>query len=144
MIEFFNINKLLKIDNKFPLVEVQEFLEKEFNNKENINIIFTTLKKIRKLNTQFRNKNEVTDVLSFNIDSDNTLGEIYICPKYVIKTIHGIDLQEQIVRLIIHGILHLKGYDHKKKFGKVDYTDEPMYIKQENILNKFLTRKIQK
>lgn len=144
MIEFFNTKKLLKIDKKFPLEDVKALLEKEFNYEENINIIFTTRKEIKKLNKQFRGKNEVTDVLSFNIDSDKTLGEIYICPKYVIQMTYGIYIQEQIIRLLIHGILHLQGYDHTKKFDKVDYKDEPMYIKQENILNKFLTTNIQK
>ena len=144
MIKFFNTKKLLKIDNEFPIENVKSFLEKEFNSGEIINIIFIQPKEIKKLNKQFRDKNQVTDVLSFNIDSDNTLGEIYICPKYVLKTINDINYREQMIRLLIHGILHLKGYDHKKVFDKVDYKDEPMYIKQENILNKFLTRDIQK
>ena len=144
MIEFFNIKKLLKIDNKFPLEDVKTFLEEEIPNDCNINIIFTNPRNIKKLNREFRRKDEVTDVLSFNLDSDNTLGEVYICPKYVMKEFPDFNFKEQIIRLVIHGVLHLKGCDHKKKFDKVDYKDEPMYIKQEEILNKFLNMKLQK
>ena len=143
MIQFFNTKKLLKIENAFPLEDSKHFLEKEFPT-ENVNIIFTDQREIKKLNKQFRAKVEVTDVLSFNIDSDNLLGEIYICPKYVMKEFKDIDFQKQIIRLVIHGILHLKGYDHKKNFNKVDYKDESMYIKQEELLNKFLNTQLQK
>jgi ssRNA-specific RNase YbeY (16S rRNA maturation enzyme) len=45
---------------------------------------------------------------------------------------------------MIHGILHLQGFDHKKEFDEVDYEHEPMYIKQEQILNKILIEDIQK
>lgn len=140
MIEFFNIQKLLKIYKDFPVEGILQFLDKEMNLKGHINVVFTDPRKIKRLNKQYREKNEVTDLLSFNIDSDNLFGEIYICPKYIMKTIGDIEYSEQILRILIHGILHLQGYDHKKKFDKVDYKDEPMYIKQEDILNKFLTR----
>jgi rRNA maturation RNase YbeY len=79
-------------------------------------------------------------VLSFNIDTPGILGEIYICPEYIINTTDTEKLTEQLIRILIHGILHLKGYDHKKKFKEVDYKDEPMYIKQEEILDKILSR----
>jgi probable rRNA maturation factor len=143
MIEFFNTKKLLKIDKEFPLEDIKNFLENKFPSN-NINIIFTNQREIKKLNEEFRSKEEVTDVLSFNLDSKNLLGEIYICPKYVMKEFKDIDLKKQILRLIIHGILHLEGLDHKKKFDKFDYRDEPMYIKQEELLNKFLNTELQK
>ena len=54
------------------------------------------------------------------------------------------NIQEEIYRLIVHGLLHLQGYNHKRAFEKFDYENEPMYIKQEEILNKFLNEMIQK
>ena len=144
MIEVFNIQKLLKVDKDFPVERIIEFSSKEFATEKMVNIVFVTPTQIKKLNMEFRKKREVTDVLSFNIDLDNFLGEIYVCPKYVMKTLGDIDFQEQIFRLIIHGILHLYGYDHQKQFEKFDYVDEPMYIRQEEILNKFLTKEIEK
>lgn len=138
MIEVFNRNKLLKISKDIPIDNIKLLLEKEFDIENNINIVFVTPKHIQRLNRSYRKKDEVTDLLSFNIDSDTILGEIYICPEYVINTTSSKNLQKQIIRLFIHGILHLRGYDHKEKFDELDYSNEAMYIKQEQILNKIL------
>jgi len=116
MIEVFNSDILLKISKDIPIDEIKKTLEKEFSSLTKINIIFLNKKDIKKLNQQYRKKREVTDVLSFNIDSNTLLGEIYICPEYVINSIDKKDFQKQTIRLIIHGILHLEGYNHKEKF----------------------------
>ncbi len=139
MIKGFNTEKLSKISKDIALNDFLSFLEDELSITKDTNIIFVNEKQIEKLNREYREKDEVTDVLSFNIDSQQILGEIYICPEYVINTISKKeDMKEEIYRLIVHGLLHLQGYDHKRNFDKVDYKNEPMYIKQEEIINKFL------
>ncbi|MCK9415873.1 MAG: rRNA maturation RNase YbeY [Candidatus Dojkabacteria bacterium] len=143
MIEVFNRDKLLKIPKDIPIDKIKLLLEREFVLENRINIVFVTPKYIQRLNSEYRKKDEVTDLLSFNIDSDTILGEIYICPEYVINTTPSKNLQKQITRLFIHGILHLKGYDHEEKFDELDYSNEAMYIKQEQILNKILIEILQ-
>jgi probable rRNA maturation factor len=138
MIKIFNSKKLLNKYSEFPIKKVKSALEDEIILDKDINIIFLDANDIKNLNKQYRNLDEVTDVLSFNIEEKDVLGEIYICPEYIINTTDQEYIEQQITRIIIHGILHLKGYDHKKKFRRVDYKDEPMYIKQEEILNKIL------
>jgi probable rRNA maturation factor len=140
MITVFNKEKL----KEFPIDKVIKLLNREFSFDRKVNIIFVDEDKIKEFNKEYREKDEVTDVLSFNIDSDDTFGEIYICPEYVIKNFNEDKYIEEIVRLLVHGVLHLKGFDHKSKFDEVDYKDEPMYIKQEDIVNKFLKEMIQK
>lgn len=144
MIKVFNVKKILKVSKDISIERIKNLLENEFSFNKDINIVFTDQEKIRGLNKEYRSKDEVTDVLSFNIDSNDILGEIYICPEYVINNIEIKKFKEEIIRLLIHGILHLKGLVHKKKFDEVDYKDEPMYIKQEEILNKILRQLIQK
>jgi len=141
MIRFFNIKNLPKVFKNIHIKSIGKEIEKVLNVKENINIVFVISPKIRQLNKKYREKDEVTDVLSFNIDSESVLGEVYVCPKYLINTVAGENVEEQFVRVLVHGILHLQGYDHTKKFDKFDYKNEPMYIKQEEILNKILRRK---
>jgi probable rRNA maturation factor len=138
MIEIFNSKKLLKTIPNVSLDKAINLLTKELSLKKRVNIIFVDEEKIRDLNKQYRKKDYITDVLSFNIDSEEILGEVYICPKYVKKNISKGERVEEIIRLMIHGILHLQGYEHDKKFKKVDYKNEPMYIRQEEILNKIL------
>lgn len=143
MIRVFNTEKLLDQIQEFPMREIKDQLQKHLSVKETVNVIFVTPKQIKKLNQEYREKDEVTDVLSFNIDTSGILGELYVCPEYIINTTDEEKLKEQLIRDFVHGILHLHGYDHKKKFREVDYKDEPMYIKQEEVLNKILKQVIQ-
>jgi len=101
---------------------------------ENINIIFVQPKYIQKLNKQYRGVDLVTDVLSFNMSSDG--GEIYICPTYVYESFKGSDFEEEILRLIIHGTLHILGYNHKGSLN--DSSNEEMFKLQEDLIIKYL------
>ena len=98
-------------------------------------------KTITALNTQFRNKAEPTDVLSFNLGAEEQHdGKITYLPGDIVISLETlsenaryfkIPEDEELRRLIIHGILHLNGMDH-------DTADknEPMIALQEEILNK--------
>ncbi len=81
--------------------------------QQDITIIFVTDEEITKLNKKFFNKNNPTNVISFPIDDVNFLGEIYIsfdtAKREAIEW--GVSLIFEILYLIIHGILHLIGYD---------------------------------
>ncbi|MDD4382402.1 MAG: rRNA maturation RNase YbeY [Candidatus Dojkabacteria bacterium] len=101
-------------------------ITKIFNgyNISTVNVIFVKNDEIKELNKQYRKKDYVTDVLSFNIDSEDLLGELYIASDYVIETIGIEKYTEEIVRLIIHGTLHLLGYEH---------TDEMFNIQEEMV-----------
>jgi probable rRNA maturation factor len=144
MFKFHNTEILHNISHDIDVDIINHLFDENFPNEKDVNIVFVKQKQIKELNKEYRNKDEVTDVLSFNIDSDTTLGEIYLCPEYVINNIGGKKFKEEILRLLIHGFLHLKGFEHKTKFDEFEYKSEPMYIKQEEILNKFLSQLIQK
>ena len=147
MVNIVDIHTLLDIYPQLPFTNraLQVSIEQNFSlDGKDVNIVFIEPLYIKELNKEYRQKNEVTDVLSFNIDSEELLGEIYICPEYVINNFSDNLFVEEIVRLIVHGMLHLQGEDHKEKFDKVDYKKEPMYIKQEEILNKILKELIRK
>ncbi len=89
------------------------------------NIIIVDEEKIRELNKNYRNKDSVTDVISFALEDDNTfiktdvrvLGDIYICIKRAREQAkeYGHSLLRELSFLSIHGLLHLLGYDHMTK-----------------------------
>ena len=147
MVNILDIQILLDLYPKLPFTQKDliKCLEQNLTlGDQDLNIIFVESVYIKELNGEYRNIDEVTDVLSFNLDSNNLLGEIYICPEYVINNFSDTEFIEEIIRLCVHGILHLQGHRHKKEFDKVDYKKEPMYIKQEEIVNKMLRSLIQK
>ena len=67
---------------------------------------------IRDLNFEFRDRDEPTDVLSFEVDGPygEMVGEVVICPDCAD---HGMSVDE----LVVHGALHLGGMDHGEDFG---------------------------
>ncbi len=78
-----------------------------------VTLLFTGDKELRDLNKNFRNKDKPTDVLSFPSD-DSYLGDLAISVQTARRQAKEfeVSLQEELIRLIIHGILHLCGYDH--------------------------------
>ena len=104
---------------------------------------------IRKLNREFRGKDEATDVLSFvenpedRPDLEKTEGIILGDSVISLDTLRenaayfGVSENEEFKRITLHGVLHLQGWDHNSN----DST-EPMLIEQEKILEKYSGVKI--
>ena len=117
----------------------------KFSNK---NVSFTLLlsnnKNIKKLNKDFRNKNKSTDVLSFPLEKKikiskiTYLGDIIISYDYLDKPRYQ-DLKlfkEKVIKIFIHGFLHLLGFNHKKN------RDYSKMLKEEIFLFKYVKSKI--
>ena len=93
------------------------------------NIIIVDKEKIQQINRDYRNKDAVTDVISFafeevpDVKYDNLsfLGEIYICYDRCKEQAleYGHSIERELCYLSIHGLLHLLGYDHIKEEDKV-------------------------
>ena len=95
---------------------------KFLNKKVTFTLLLSNNKNIKKLNKVFRKKNKSTDILSFPLDKKikikkNTyLGDIIISYNYLDKP-RSQDLKsfkEKVAKILIHGFLHLLGFDHKK------------------------------
>lgn len=106
------------------------------------NIIIVDKDTIQKLNREYRNKDSVTDVISFALEDDNTfiktdlrvLGDIYICLDRAKEQAseYGHSLLRELSFLSVHGLLHLLGYDHQTKED-----ESVMFGLQELILNEY-------
>ena len=117
---------------------------KFLNKKVTFTLLLSNNKNIKKLNKVFRKKNKSTDILSFPLDKKikikkNTyLGDIIISYNYLDKP-RSQDLKsfkEKVAKILIHGFLHLLGFDHK---NNKDYSK---MLKEENILFKSVQSKI--
>lgn len=90
-----------------------------------LNLIFLDDKAIRRINRRFKGSDRPTDVLSFPLGTGSRgtgkyLGEIYISVDRAAaqSKIFDSDINEELVRYVIHGILHLFGYDDMTKTGR--------------------------
>ena len=117
---------------------------KFLNKKVTFTLLLSNNKNIKKLNKVFRKKNKSTDILSFPLDKKikikkNTyLGDIIISYNYLDKP-KSQDLKsfkEKVAKILIHGFLHLLGFDHKKN------KDYFKMLKEENLLFKSVQSKI--
>ncbi len=83
-----------------------------------LSVVFVTSAEIRKLNKTYRRQDKPTDVLSFAYEYDKKRlnGEIIICYKIVRQNAmeYHHSVNQEISQLLMHSLLHLIGYDHKK------------------------------
>lgn len=128
MIEVNNLTKE-KIKAGFLIKIAQEVLRKE---KRNLSIALVGEKRMKELNRKYRRKNRATDVLSF-AQKEIGLGEIVLCPSQIKKNSRKLSITfiKELVKVLIHGILHLQGYDHEKseKEAKFMENKENYYLK---------------
>jgi len=112
MIEINNLTTSL-VDEEFLKRVAQEVLGREKQGNRDLSIALVGQGRMRELNKKYRGKNRVTDVLSF---PGNGLGEIVIYLREVKKNAKrfGSTFEKELARVLIHGILHLLGYNHEK------------------------------
>lgn len=124
MIEAVNRQRKTKIDTK----AWESFADKAATaigkNDSTATIAFVSDKAIRQLNRQFRNVDKATDVLSFpaeDIDKLN-LGDIAISVDTAARQAkeNGLTFDEEVAQLILHGLLHLCGFDHETDNGEMN------------------------
>jgi probable rRNA maturation factor len=101
-----------------------------------LSVTFLPESEMRDLNRTFRGTDTVTDVLAFDLsDKTGLLGDIYVCPPVARRNAKewGVTPEEELVRLVIHGVLHVLGYDHSE--GE-DRFESDMFRLQEDVLRR--------
>jgi probable rRNA maturation factor len=89
--------------------------------KGEVNICVTSNREMQGLNRRFRKKNKPTDVLSFPADAKGVAGDIAISLEIAAANASelGHSLETEVKILIVHGMLHLAGYDHETDDGEM-------------------------
>lgn len=102
-----------------------------------LSVTFLTAEAMRALNRDYHGVDDLTDVLAFGLGEEPLVGDIYISPDAAEASARelGLDPDEEILRLVIHGILHLLGHDHPE--GEARYAS-PMFELQERLLARLL------
>jgi probable rRNA maturation factor len=129
---------MIEVVNKQRRTRIQQERWKEFAQKTldiigtrdaAVTIAFVSDRAIQELNRRFREKNSPTDVLSFpseqtefELSEGKNLGDIVISVDRAREQAeeHGLDLEHELAQLILHGVLHLHGYDHETDNGEMN------------------------
>jgi len=81
-----------------------------------VSVTFLGLTRMRRLNARYTGHDRPTDVLAFTLDQPGSfpLADVYVCGPVAARAAvtHGVPLREEIIRLVVHGILHALGHDH--------------------------------
>jgi len=122
MIEVVNRQRRVKIDTDAWAGFAENALEAIGNNGSSATIAFVSDKSIRKLNQQFRNVDKATDVLSFPADELDNLGDVAVSVETAARQAqeNRLSFDNEIAQLILHGLLHLSGYDHESDNGEMN------------------------
>ncbi|HHE76410.1 MAG TPA: rRNA maturation RNase YbeY [Candidatus Parcubacteria bacterium] len=131
-------------ERKLKAIAEQVLADEKEKNKE-MSVVLVGESRMRLLNKKYRNKDKPTDVLSFGRTKgvsgflESELGEIVICPAAIKKNAlkYGVSFEEELVRVLVHGILHLLGYNHERR-----EKESAIMRKKENFyLSKYLKNK---
>jgi len=129
MIEIVNRQRKVALDREHWQSFAAKTLKVVPANGAGVTIAFVSDRSMRALNRRWRGKTGTTDVLSFPAGQDDfevvgeaTLGDVVISVEQAARQAvsNHLDLDEEISQLILHGLLHLCGYDHETDNGEMN------------------------
>jgi probable rRNA maturation factor len=142
-----NIEIINQTKDRIPRKFIQEWIrlvykdlkrQKILKKDQDLVIAFVSTFHMKKLNMQFRGKDRPTDILSFDPIEHGVLGELVLCLPVLKKQAkeHGLSLNHEIGYMLIHGVLHLLGYDHEKSVRDA----KVMFDIQDTLFDKLLEK----
>ncbi len=142
MINFHNQDLKFTVKNKTLLKQwIVNTIEKKKHKTGELNFIFCSDNYLLEINKHYLNHNTLTDIITFDYSQESASkaisGDIFISIERVKEnaTTFSKSFEEELHRVIIHGVLHLLGYKDKTKLAKAEMT------KQENASLKLLYKK---
>ncbi len=134
-----NLDSSWKEEISYAFEKAAETIGTDFSEME-VSVVLADDQEVQALNKTFRGKDKPTNVLSFPSEEEGELGDIILAYESIMREAQevGISPLHHMLHLIIHGFLHLLGYDHEEE--KAAHTMETMEIKilqQLNISNPY-------
>ncbi|PIF05313.1 MAG: rRNA maturation RNase YbeY [Draconibacterium sp.] len=118
---FYEDIKPLKIDVDKINYYLKKLIDNELKSKGDISIIFCSDGYLLKMNQTYLNHNYFTDIITFDYVENNIIsGDLFISYDRVIENakIYQTKVEQELLRVIFHGVLHLIGYNDKMKEEK--------------------------
>jgi probable rRNA maturation factor len=97
-----------------------------------VSVTFAGPRRMRRLNGHYLGADRPTDVIAFALPQldGSVLGDVYVCPAVAARQAraNGVSLRQELIRLVIHGTLHVLGWDHP---GGAERSASAMWRRQE-------------
>lgn len=130
----------LNIDIEFIKSTMDKLLS-YYNEERDFSLSFVSDEEIKALNKEYRDIDSPTDILTFRLadgddfpsfEEEEEMGDIFISLDSMKNNAKefNVDEKEELSRLLLHGLLHLRGLDHKTN----DFSKEEMLLEQEKVL----------
>lgn len=129
MIRFFSEDVNFNLSDKLKIKKwIKNVIEKESKKLGDINIIFCSDEYLLGVNKEYLNHDYYTDIITFNYNTDTINGDLFISLDRVAENAENNNVPRgtELKRVIIHGVLHLLGYNDKTK------DEEQIIRKKEN------------
>jgi probable rRNA maturation factor len=114
---------------------VASVLAAEGAEAEEISVVFLSDEEIREMNRRFLGRDYATDVLAFPLQEhgEPVVGDVFVGAEQVERqaTEHGVPHPEEVLRVVVHGVLHLLGHDHPEGASR---TESEMWRRQEALV----------
>ncbi len=131
-----------KKEVSWALEKTAAIVGKDFSHTE-VSVVFSDNQEVHKLNSTFRHKDNPTNVLSFPSEEKGELGDIILAYETILEEAKKDEISplDHTLHLIIHGFLHLLGYDHQEENDAVEMENLELHIlKTLNISNPYEER----
>jgi probable rRNA maturation factor len=112
----------------------------EGHDRGELSVTLVSDEEIRAINRAYLARDYVTDVMAFSLgDADALLADVYVGLEQARRQARelGVDPEEELVRLVVHGVLHVTGHDHPEG---PERAESPMFRRQEALLREILGR----
>jgi probable rRNA maturation factor len=104
------------VDEEGLTALAERTLRAEGRDEGELSLSFVTPEEIEDLHVRYLGEAGPTDVLSFPLHEDGLLGDVVVCPELAARNNPRVD--DELRLLVVHGVLHLLGYDHEKAGGR--------------------------
>lgn len=112
----------MSVDRRWVRRVVRGVLREQDADTRSVSVALVDTDRVRELNVRFLNRDEPTDVLAFPLDEpgDAYLGEVVVCPAAALTeaAARDIDPRTELALYLVHGVLHLLGYDDQNATGR--------------------------
>ncbi len=103
-----------------------------------VSVTFVGRDGMRRLNRQYKGRDEPTDVIAFTLAgaAKSVIGDVYVCPWVAERQArdHDVPVRQELIRLVVHGVLHVLGYDHGEGAARAR---SGMWRRQERYVERF-------